>query len=646
VLKRETMGGQRTGRTETAEILLVRAIEETRADAVPAAALVDALVAAGDLDDEPRWLARRARFLLDGVLSAYRPLVDLTRALDGGAPAFLLVPFLLGLLSNYLGPSSRIHALVNPIGLLITWNVAMYVLLVVAHALGRRRRGRPLAEAIPVDGPAETGERRPTATAAAAPAVALPPSAGASLLTRWIIRRVVPGVWLAVGRGAGEIRRHVGGTAAVARAFWAHWLAAARPALVLGARRAFHLAAMGLAAGAMAGMYARGLFFDYTVVWRSTFLRDPDLVAVVLSALFGPAAVCLGEPLPDAAEAARLMTAEGAPAARWIHLYAVSAALLIVGPRLLLAIATSARRRALARRIAPDLGAEYYQGLLATARALQVRRVADAIAEDVRRECKAFAERVAAFVCEELYDARIVPRLETFRGEGGTIAALEETIAKECQVFEPKLARHLPLAQQDFERSLSRSIARTIGADLALLTVPAGAIATGVGAVAAGTPAQVAGRLGHRLADVLSGAVSGAVAIVAATLSGGLGETLGTAILVGLLGTTGPVGFVIGGIGALVLAGGTWWLGRDALAGRFKRMRLPALVARTALVRLDALVASGRTRCRTAVEEVIGRELEPLTPRIAAQIWESVKPLLGEQHRLHGRAPAATETGG
>jgi hypothetical protein len=644
VLKRETMSGHRTGQTQTAEILLVRAIEETREDAVPAATLVDALTAAGDLEDEPRWLVRRARFLLDGVLSAYRPLVDLTRAFDGGAPVLLLVPFLLGLLSNYLGPSSRIHALMNPMGLLITWNVTMYVLLVVAHALGRRRRGQPPAEVVPPNAPAGTGERRPPVIPAVAPTVSAPPSAGANLLTRWIIRRVVPAIWLSVGRGASETRRHVAGTAAVARTFWTHWLAVARPVLLLGARRAFHLTAIGLAAGALAGMYVRGLFFDYTIVWRSTFIRDPDLVAVVLSALFGPAALCLGVPLPDAAEAARLMTPAGVPAARWIHLYAVSAALLIVGPRLLLAIVTSARRRALAGRIGLDLGEEYYQRLLTTARALQVRRVANAIAEDVRRECRAFAEHVATFVCEELYDARIVPRLEAFRSEGGTIAALEETIAKECRVFEPKLARQLPLAQQDFERSLSRSVARTIGTDLTLLTVPAGAIATGVGAVAAGAPAEVAGRLGHRLADLLSGAVSGGVAIVAATLSGGLGETLGTAILVGLLGTTGPVGFVIGGIGALVVAGGTWWLGRDTLAGHFKRVRLPALVTRTALVRLGALVATGRTRCRAAVEEVIDRELEPLTPRIAAQIWESVKPLLGEQHR-HGRAPAATQVG-
>ncbi len=639
MLKPETMTRHQTSQARAAEVLVVRAVEETRENIVPAATLVDALAAAGDLDDEPEWLWRRARFLLDGVLSTYWPLARLARAFDDGALALLLVPFLVGLLSNYLGPASRIHAVLNPMGLLITWNVMLYVLLVVGRVLVRRRPGSSVAAAARSEGATGAAYRGSSATPTTPSGVAAPSSVRSNPLTRWAIRRFVPGLWLTLSRGAGETRTRAGGIAAVARRFWDHWFAVARPVLVLGARRAFHLAAIGLAAGALAGMYVRGLFFEYDVVWRSTFIRSPEIVATVLSALLGPAALILGEPLPDAAEAARLMTTEGVPAARWIHLYAVSAVLLIVVPRLLLAIVCSARRRTLARRIVLDLTAEYYQGLLATARTLQVRRLEDAIGQDVRRECRELAAHVAAFVCEELYDARIVPRLEIFRREGGSIAALEETITKECRAFQPKLGRYLPVAQQDFERSLSRSIEHTIGTELTLLTVPAGEIATGVGAVAEGTPDAVGWRLGHRLADVVSGAVSGSVAIVVATVSGGLGKTLGTAILVGLLGTTGPVAFVIGGVGAAVVAGGVWWLGRHALAARFKRVRLPALVVRTALARFGAFVADGRRACRAAVERVIDRELEPLTPRIAAQIWQSVKPLLGAQHR-RSTAPA------
>ena len=632
MLKPTTM----TNQARTAEILVVRAVEERRPDAVPGAVIVDALAAAGDLDDERLWLWRRAHFLLDGMLASYRPLARLTTALDGGTAALLLGPLLIGLSSNYLGPTSRIHAVLNPIALLVVWNVCVYALLVLGRLFFRRR---PAAAAPTARGATATRDMART-TASAPVARPRPAAARGNVLTRWALRRFVPGLWLSFSRNAGETKSRARDVAAVTRRFWEHWFAVALPVVGLSARRAFHLAAIGLAVGALAGLYVRGLFFDYNVVWRSTFVRDPNLVATLLKVLVGPAALAIGERLPDAAEAAQLMTPQGVPAARWIHLYAASAILLIVAPRLLLAIWCSLRRGALASHITVDLAAPYYQELLASARALEVRRVEEATGEDVRRECEQFARHVAAFVCEDLYDARVVPRLEAFRDEGGSIIELEEAIAKECRAFETKLARQLPIAQQDFERSLSRSIARTIGAELTLLTVPAGEIASGVGTVAADLRDRVAARLGHRFADVVGGAVSAALAVVTATISGGLGKTLGTAILVGLLGTSGPVGFVIGGIGGLALAGGAWWLGRDALAARFRHAHLPGLVARAALIRFGALVADGRRACEKAVRETIDRELTPLTPRIAEQIWLSVKPLLGEQHRRGTGEPA------
>jgi hypothetical protein len=62
--------------------------------------------------------------------------------------------------------------------------------------------------------------------------------------------------------------------ARVARTFWRHWIVVVRPSLLLALRRALHCAAIGLAIGAILGMYARGLFFEYNVVWRSTVKRS------------------------------------------------------------------------------------------------------------------------------------------------------------------------------------------------------------------------------------------------------------------------------------------------------------------------------------------------------------------------------------
>ncbi len=623
--------------TQAAEILVVRAIEEeeegTGNELIAPAERVDALTAAGDLDDEIGWLSRRATFLLDHSGAPYRAMVAMTAALDRSIPLLALVPFTLGLFSNYLGPTARIHVIVNPITLLIVWNALVYLGLVLRRVRGGRRApAPPPAPTVAPDVAPTTLDLAPAAQRAPDDALPIGPPR-ASWLARWAIRQLVPAAWLGMHRTAGEASERVRNFAAVARRFWSHWAAAAAPTLALGARQGAHLGAMALALGALAGMYVRGLFFEYNVVWRSTFVRTPETIAVLLSALFGPGALLLGAPFPDAAEATRLLTPEGVPAARWIHLYAVTACIFIVGPRIALAGAAAIRRRRHGQRIAIDTTAPYFERVLATARALKLRHIEESIAEDVRRECGRFAEAVAAFVCDDLYDARIVARLDAFRRDGGTIAALEDTIVKDCHVFEPKLARRLPALQSDFERALSASIERTIGADLAVVAVPARAIARGIGAVAESASEDVARRIGHRFADAMGGAVSTAIALTAAMVSGGLGKTLGTAILVGLLGTSGPVGFLIGGIGALVVAAFGWWLGRDALAARFKRVDLPALVARTALLRFGSLVGDGRERCRAAVSTVIDRELEPLRPEIAAQIWQSVKPVLGARQR-------------
>lgn len=628
-----------TPKSHAAEILVVRAVEEVRPDAIPSATLVDALAAAGDLDDEPGWLWRRATYLLDQCLTPYRPLASMCEAADGGTFLFIVLPLLVGALSNYLGPHSRIHVLFNPIAFLVVWNLLMYVLL-PSLTLLRRSRSRRQTRAVDIqeDAEAPVEAEAPVDGSDQGPV----PPVRSNPLMRWAMRRLVPGLWLRFSKAAGEAQERAGEFAAVARKFWGYWFAATRPALALNGRRALHWMAVGLTVGAVVGMYVRGLFFEYNVIWRSTFIRDPDVVALMLRCLLGPAALLLGQSLPEAAEAAKLMTPSGAPAASWIHLYAASAAVFVVIPRTAMAIGAGIRRRVVGRKLELDLGEDYYQRLLNVGRNLHVQRVEEAIGADVKKECRKFSDAVATFVCKELYDERIVPRLEDYRTQGGAISDLEKAIESECVSFREAVERHLPIAQQQFERSLTKSIEHTIGTRLAVLTVPASQIATGVGTAAEGSSEQVIGSLGHRLADLLSGTVSAAVAVAAGTISGGLGKTLGTAILVGLLHTTGPVGFIVGALGGLLIASAGWWLGRDRLAAAVKETPLPGLLVRASLLRFGSLVDSGREKCRAAVKNVIDRELEPLTPKIAEQIWHSVKPILGDQHR-QGKAPEAPE---
>jgi len=48
---------------------------------------------------------------------------------------------------------------------------------------------------------------------------------------------------------------------------------------------------------------------------------------------------------------------------------------------------------------------------------------------------------------------------------------------------------------------------------------------------------------------------------------------------------------------------------------------------------LKKIAAEGRQECHGSVKSLMNRELETLAPKIAEQIWTSVKPFLGERQR-------------
>jgi hypothetical protein len=75
-------------------------------------------------------------------------------------------------------------------------------------------------------------------------------------------------------RGSGEVRDEAKRLRRVVRRFCTLWIGVAQPLLALHTRRLLSWAALGLAAGAVLGMFVRGLFLDYHIVWRSTFVKE------------------------------------------------------------------------------------------------------------------------------------------------------------------------------------------------------------------------------------------------------------------------------------------------------------------------------------------------------------------------------------
>ena len=241
----------------------------------------------------------------------------------GGLLAIVLVAFILGIAADALGGGRRINLLAPPLWGVLAWNLVVYLLLIVLPLARLARRGAVR------EGPIVR-------------------------MAEWLlrVRQRLP-------------RASAGGSAGAIRRFAALWLARTRRLSLLRGETALHLGAAALALGLIAGLYSRGLVLDYRVGWESTFLDAGTAHAIVTTAL-APASTLSGIPLPDAGSFAALRTAPenataGAPAAPWLHLLALTLALAVVVPRLVLAIACGLVAAWRSRRFALPIDEPYFQ---------------------------------------------------------------------------------------------------------------------------------------------------------------------------------------------------------------------------------------------------------------------------------------------
>jgi hypothetical protein len=129
--------------------------------------------------------------------------------------------------------------------------------------------------------------------------------------------------------------------------------------------RTVHLSAAAFAVGALISLYARGLLSQYAAGWESTFL-DAGQVHSLLSVLFSPAVALFHLQGFTLAEIEALRFPSTTPAtggARWVHLYAATILLLVVVPRLLLAVWAQWRAARLSRHFPLDLEQPYFRKL-------------------------------------------------------------------------------------------------------------------------------------------------------------------------------------------------------------------------------------------------------------------------------------------
>jgi hypothetical protein len=223
-------------------------------------------------------------------------------------PMVVAAALVAGLATDALSAGTRINVLAPPLLGVLAWNLAVYGLL-AARALSALAAGRSL--------------RR-------------------GWLTR-VVSRLGRGGLGHGGRGSAS-----GGT--VASRFLGDWLSASAPLNGARAAAVLHAAAAALAIGLLAGLYLRGLAFEYRAGWDSTFL-GPSAVRRLLGIVLGPASAVTGIALPDVPGVAsiRFSAGPGENAARWIHLYAATVLLFVGLPRTLLALRAAWQAHRLAR---------------------------------------------------------------------------------------------------------------------------------------------------------------------------------------------------------------------------------------------------------------------------------------------------------
>ncbi len=271
------------------------------------------------------FIARRASFALERMATRKNALPAMVRAWRWRpwvGVAVVVVAFLAGVVVDRIGSTQQINVLAPPVLLLMMWNLAVYAVLGAGFVTryGEASAMGPFRRAL----------------------VRLATFRGRPREPREGIQDPVPQAMAALAR---------------------NWVDQSAPLYAMRAARVLHLAAAALAIGVIVGLYWRGLAVEYRATWESTFLEAP-LVRGLLAALYAPGVWLTGSAIPDAAGIAAIRAPGSANAAPWLHRMAATLALVVIVPRLLLALGAGLVERHRAARLSLALDEPYFARLL------------------------------------------------------------------------------------------------------------------------------------------------------------------------------------------------------------------------------------------------------------------------------------------
>ena len=583
-----------------AKIVLIRSIEECDPRAFSEELRARAFVAAQDAEPGLSSIERYAARLFEHLSPWYQSILQLAKIPAPWTLPVCFAAFLLGLATNLLGPARQIHVIRNPIFILIAWNLLVFLTLFVLF-LRRKIKTQQVTSIVPAANTVESLRISSRSNQSKVP---------------WVVKHLLPGVWHFFHRMIFAVREQRN-LAQIMRRFSHHWFSVAGALVVSRWRRLLHLGSVFIATGAVAGMYFRGLFQGYRVVWDSTFIVEQESVATFIRVLFAPSlwiSNLFGLGLANRISVDRLLTPGADEADGWIHLFAISVLLAVVLPRLALAAWQSSRIRRLSGNLALPLDHYYGEVIEGPIRLL--------IEKEVAEQAQTFSAKIAGFVATKLYDEQIVPKLISFRERGGKIADLKSELTSTTVAFLPKIQSFITdTALPELQLALSQrlgEVLKSIGTSFIDVKDPQIAFEELSIFPAGRTELKISNEFSRALAF----SVGTSIALAIAAVGGGIGEQLGIAIIATVLGTTGPIGFLIGLVAGAVVAAGAWWFGKDKITETVEHILLPAAVVRTALwqSRFQRLLAEAREKCEESVRAKVDENLHTLIPQITDEI--------------------------
>ncbi|MEO7862543.1 MAG: DUF2868 domain-containing protein, partial [Nitrospirales bacterium] len=286
------------------------------------------------IESSIQFLTNRAESLWNFLSTSYPMITESFRGAQVTIPyTIVAIPaFAAGLLLNGLGSSQRVNLLNFPLLILLLWNIGTYAGTILLPLLGKDLSG-PLLRHL---------------------------SKGFATATEWLGKGPWPKIALP---GRADREWILQATERFMNLWWRH----CHPIIISRVRHLLHIGAACLALGIILSMYVRGLVLDYQATWESTFLSAPQ-VHTVLHGLLGPAAWLLGFPFPPVEDLAQLQAPGQGSAALWIHVWALTAFVGIVIPRVILAWLSARSAHKAAESFTLPLDEPYYLQLLSTER--------------------------------------------------------------------------------------------------------------------------------------------------------------------------------------------------------------------------------------------------------------------------------------